>query len=743
MTAQMSVLPLDSEHHLREEILELRRGMLRGFLAASLFVAWAWYVYCLYRSWHFGVNTVVAVLLVLLGILSLWQYKNRLHVASWLFCIGLAFLQGALVYTYPTPLIMAVGSVVIVAAGALLGAWGGLAGACCVWLASLIALCASTGAEVAGSSLLGLGALYFLVWGATALSARPVTASVAWALTGWEEARQALAETQARRAELYRALRALEEATYRIEQMNRELIAARQEAEAARAQTTRFATTVSHELRGPLSLILGFSRLMALSPERYGEPLPAPYWADVDAIYRNSQHLAALVDDVLDLAQIQAERLPLVKDRVDLQSDVVDKATEIVRPLAERKGLFLRVEPPDLARPAGDSVSDEGLPQLIVDPIRLRQALLNLLTNAVRVTEQGGITVRTTVEDSSVCISVQDTGPGIAAADIPNLFREFSQVRATQKDTMQGKGSGLGLSITKQLVELHGGRVWVESAPGQGTTFYLTLPLPGAQSQRGGLLQTKLRRKKEDDLPVCLVVHRDPGIARLLARHIENYRLVAAGQMNEFVLLVQDLHPRAIICSREWQEQLESLVSHMAYEVPIISCQLPNFASGPMPNALAYLIKPISVDLLNAVMRQVEREGETTVLIADDDPDAVRLLEMMLTTMPRPYRILRAYDGQEALALMETMTPDVVFLDLLMPRMDGYELLAHMRASERLSQVPVVIVSARDPSEEQITVQMPLVFNYPHGIDLPRFGRCLQAMIEVADPRYLPSPGLA
>ena len=125
------------------------------------------------------------------------------------------------------------------------------------------------------------------------------------------------------------------------------------------------------------------------------------------------------------------------------------------------------------------------------------------------------------------------------------------------------------------------------------------------------------------------------------------------------------------------------------------------------------------------------------------DTDAVRLLEAMLTAMPRPYRILRAYDGQDALKRMATETPDVVFLDLLMPRLDGQQVMAKMRALPALSDVPVVFVSARDPMDEQLTVLSPLVLVHPRGIDLPRAGRCLQALMEAVSPSYLPAPELA
>ncbi|MBC7236579.1 MAG: hypothetical protein H5T69_12135, partial [Chloroflexi bacterium] len=404
-----------SEQQLYWEILNLRGNMLSSFIRATVALTWLWYGYQLVREWQFLVSTSIAVLVMFL----LWTASRArgrwLTMGAILLYLAVMALETTLVYSQPEPITLAFGTLAVFIVGAFLRPGATFAMAMASWAAAMASWYATTGQMPSP----GLGAsillLYHLAWAIGFLAAGPLSASVQWALAGWARAREVLEEVQARRAELYRALRALEEATFRIEQMNRELITARREAENARAQKARFAATVSHELRGPLNLILGFSRLMALMPESYGTPLPEPYWADVDTIYRSSQHLATLIDDVLDLSQIEAERLPLVKDRVDLNEDIVNKALEIVKPLAERKGLYLR----------GELAND--LPWIMADSVRLRQALLNLLTNAVRFTEQGGVTVRTGQADGVLTVSVIDTGKGIPAEDIPKLFCEFSQ----------------------------------------------------------------------------------------------------------------------------------------------------------------------------------------------------------------------------------------------------------------------------------------------------------------------------
>ncbi|HHX44381.1 MAG TPA: response regulator [Chloroflexi bacterium] len=713
---------------LYDELQDLKRSMIKGFAGAGMPVVWIWYIYCLWSSWHFGLSTIATGVWFVLTVLACWLQRRHVVLAGWLLCFSYCVALMALVGTSPSPLSMAGGVTLIVAGGALLGPWGALVMGVIGWWGAILAYQTAMGGTVALSVSSGLAALYFLVWMATAVASRPMTVSVAWALAGWSEARRNLQDTQARRAELYRALRALEESTYRIEQMNRQLVTARHEAEVARAQKAQFAATVSHELRGPLSLILGFSRAMALTPERYGVPLPDPYWADIDAIYRNSQHLSALVDDVLDLAQIDAERLPLVRDQVDLEADVVVKAVDIVHPLAQRRGLSLRTEL------AG------GLPTIIADQVRLRQALLNILMNAVRFTEHGGVTVRTEMDGDAVLVSVSDTGRGIPAAEIPKLFREFAQAHAPSDAPQELKGSGLGLSISKQLVELHGGRIWVESEEGCGTTVRFTVPLPGAQRAGQGLMRVGGQWCDQDVPEVCLLVHDDPSAAHLLARHLEEFRVVAVRQEREALQLLHDLHPRAIITTPEWQPRVEAMLADTTFSVPIVTCRLPRCADGLPEGVLAYMVKPVPPELVDAVMRQVEVEGTTTVLIVDDDPDVVRLMEVMLTALPRPYRILRAYDGQTALRTMTEVVPDVVFLDLLMPGMTGYEVMQHMQASPRLRHVPVAVVSAQDRAEAHMAIHTPIALSYRAGLDVVTAMRCLRELIAVARARYLPTP---
>jgi len=711
-----------SESDLQAEGDALRRGLLTTFLWFTLVIAWLWYVRVAVTYTDLGAHDLPILLLPLAAYIAHKLRQKHYGLACWLLLLSMILAYGLAVAVFPLSLSLMFVPLIIIMANALLGTREALVVAT-IMLGTKMAIDYITmGTMPLIWHTAEVAIPFYLICVCAWLTTRPIKTSIEWALTGWTHAREALAEVQARRGELYRVVRALEEATYRVERMNNELIIARREAEEARALKARFVATVSHELRGPLNLILGFSRLMTLSPESYGEPLPKAYRADLYTVYRTTQHLSALVDDVLDLSQIEAQRLPLFKERIDLAEDVVNKVVGIVRPLAERKGLYLHV------RTAGD------LPWLVADPLRLRQALLNLLTNAVRFTETGGITVQTAQEGDHLVVSVQDTGPGIAAEEMPALFQEFHQVRRGEGE--EAKGSGLGLTISKHLVELHGGEIWVKDVGPGGTTFCFSVPLPGTLPITVSTRETDAR--PHTMTPVCLVVHDEPDIVRMLARHMEGYRIVGLPDETEVPSLIKDLHPWAIVTKPEAVERVCEQLAQTAVDIPIISCALPDTAGRGHPEGvLSYLVKPIESEMVTAVMRKIDPNGEITVLLVDDEPDAVRLLERLLTLLPHPYRILKAYDGFRALEIINDAVPDIVFLDLLMPKLSGRQVIAQMRANERTREIPVVIVSARDWAEDGLTLGTSIHVRCRGQLELARGAPCLTALIDALRPSYL------
>jgi signal transduction histidine kinase/CheY-like chemotaxis protein len=676
------------------------------------------------------VSTSMAFLLISFIVSYVFYRIHRrcYFLTSLIIIIFFNIILGLVIVQSPSSVTVSYGAIIVIIAHALLGSLQGTIVMLITLVSVSVAWHLGHGARLVDPGIIvEMGILFVTATIVAWITQHPLQALAESALTGWTRAREALDEARQRRGELYRVVRAFEEATYRIERMNNELIVARREAELARALKARFSTMVSHELRGPLNLILGFSAMMALSPEKYEEPLPDCYLADVDAIYRNSEHLAVLVDDILDLSQIEVERLPLVKDRLDVEHDVIRKVLEIIRPLAERKGLRIHAE-----------ISQE-LPWIIADAVRLRQVLLNLLNNALRHTERGSITVHATNRERDLLISVRDTGVGIPSEHIPKLFQEFTGIQLS--DTGEQGGSGLGLSISKHLVELHGGEIWVESQKGVGTVFSFTVPLPGIANLPTRVSTGQIPQLREME-KVCLLVNDDLVIARLLGRHLEGYHVIGVPNEQQILGLIEQLHPRAIITYPGMDQQIERQLEDAPYDVPIVSFDLSHPEQDYLSGIASYLVKPIAAESLRTVMQQTLSSAceEPLVLLVDDEPDALRLLERMLTSLPYPYKILRAYGGKQALELMKGEIPDVVLLDLIMPDLSGEEVIQGMRADENLCDVPVVIISAQDVVEGSLLLSRSISIRSQKPFDISLGTRCLRTLLDMLSPDYLPDP---
>ena len=724
------------EWDFRDELRDLRRGLLPKFAVGLFTIYWIWYMLFVqagktlfFQNATGPIDVALLIASAALGFVFLFRHR---HFALSLmgFSLGFALAIRMSVGYMSASLFWTLNLLIVMAAATMLGAVESFVAAILVWGIQMAAVYAGIAPRMPTAEVFGALGMYFLVCLSVWVAYDPLETVSRWALDGWARSQDTLGQVRERRGELYRVVRALEEATYRVERMNNELMLAREQAEAAKANKARFVATVSHELRGPLNLVLGFSRLMVLSPERYGELLPGVYRADMDTIYSSTQHLVALLDDILDLSQIEADHLPLIKDRVDLEKDVIEEAVSIVRPLLERKGLDLKLSL------AGD------LPEVLADQVRLRQVLLNVLTNAARFTDQGGVTVRTFAQQDHILISIQDTGRGIPAQDLSRLFEEFQQLHTG--DEKATKGTGLGLTISKRFVQLHGGQMWAESQEGIGTTIYFTVPLPSAESADWRTIRTPERVSRPRPYDTCLVVHHDPGIVKLLARYIEDRHVVGLPNENEVATFALELHPRAIIVAPDSSETVLRQLSSLPMDIPVITCGIPSLAKrSPTEGTVrTYLMKPITPEMIQVAMKQLDLEGNVTVLLVDDDPDAVRLLEIMLTSLPRSYRILRAYNGIQALEIMKEVTPGVVFMDLLMPGLDGEQTIAQMRADPRLRNVSVVMISASDPAEHPAVLETPVTVYCRQPLHFAEGCRLLNAMLNALEPHYLLAPGI-
>lgn len=522
---------------------------------------------------------------------------------------------------------------------------------------------------------------------------RPMARLVEWSWRYGQMARTALDQARDRQVELQEALRDLADANAQMGVLNNKLIELREDAEQARRIKTAFLSKVSHEFRTPLNMIIGLTDIALESPEVYGEALSGRLREHLEIVNRNCEHLASLVNDVLDLSQVDTGRLTIHRERLDLCA-IVDKGVQIVRPLVEQKGLVLEVKmAPDL-------------PTAYCDRTRIAQVIVNLLSNAARYTDKGGITVSGECTGDEIVVSVRDTGLGIAQDDLAMIFEPFCQ-GVTDRPRDRG-GSGLGLSVSKQFVELHGGRIWVESELGRGSTFFFTLPLTSPQPIRGRpghwivpeLIERGPRRPRStaprDRVVVCDL---GDGLATMSNHAIDSVDVHLVHDLETLEKELPHLPCHAVLINADSCSKMISAASAVRDIVP----ETPVFATcvqSPTNRALAagaegYLLKPVSRKQLEAVLgRQTHR-----VLVVDDEPDELELFALQLAAIDPKFEIIGVQGGAEALDVLGSEAVDLVLLDIVMPMMDGWSVLAAMRSDPALVRVPVWIVSAEDPLE--------------------------------------------
>ena len=523
-------------------------------------------------------------------------------------------------------------------------------------------------------------------------------------MLGLERAQVDVDEARSQRLELKQVEEDLLQATREQARLLERLKALNQIAEEARQSKQEFIAKVSHELRTPLNMIIAYSELITQSPKLYGGRIPPALLADIAVILRNSQHLSKLVDDVLDLSQIDAGRMALSKSWVDLRA-IAAEAAEAVRPLFQTKGLYLEVDAP------------ANLPQVYCDPTRIRQVLMNLLSNAGRFTVEGGVRVQIWATGDQLEFSVQDSGPGIDPRDQEHLFEPFQQIDASIR--RKHGGSGLGLNISKQFVEMHEGHIWLQSQRGEGTTFHVSLPLAPAPADELALpaarrwihpydTYTPRTRPRVAPLPEVkaryVVMENGHTLERLFTRYMGDVEAVRVETIDEALQALNESPARAFVVSSALLPQPswpEAPWGKLPYDTPLLVCWLPSDAAPEQLGAVQYLVKPVNRAQLGEAMDALG-PSVRTVLVCDDEPDILRLFLRMLSGLSQRYQIATATSGVEALAALRELRPDAMILDLLMPEMTGFELLQEKAKDPQLRDIPVIVASSLDPYNQPI-----------------------------------------
>jgi signal transduction histidine kinase/CheY-like chemotaxis protein len=552
---------------------------------------------------------------------------------------------------------------------------------------------------------------------------RTLYTALEWAWTMQQQANHLLEVARDHQGKLSATLKSLDLANTLLRRTQRELVFARKQADEARRMKEQFAANVSHELRTPLNLILGFSELMYLWPDVYGElSWPPNLRRAVHQIYHSSHHLLEMIDDILDLSRLEMVGFTLNKELTPLEP-LLHGAAEIVEDLFRSVPVRLEVE------------IAPGLPALEIDRTRIRQVLLNLLNNARRFTEAGKVRLAAVQVDGEVIVSVSDTGRGIPADKLAYIFDEFYQVDHSLHRSHGGVG--LGLAISKRFVEAHEGRIWVESQEGRGSTFFFSLPVPDYYSP---LSSSHMENPVEpswpaDTRPSIVVVDPDPIVAAWIGRHIEEYEVMQVAEVDRLAEAVMLHHPQAVVWNvppgeRRANEDLPAL------PVPFVECSLPSQAWVADDLAVtACLTKPVTAERFLA---ELDRLGSVhDVLIVDDDRGFCELVGQMLETTGRAFDLRRAYDGAEGLQAMRARRPDLLLLDLIMPDVDGFEVLAEMRREPGLAELPVVLLTATSLADDALAQRdSQMVIGRSGGLRPAEVLRCLRAVVGVLEPHY-------
>ena len=723
---------------------ELMQSTLRTLIYAIGGIGLVWYAVVNFTSLWTIVPNVSLVLLVFTvsSVSAIWLLPRRLLLAQSIWLVGLLaaitlalylFQRYEIVFLYM--LLPFVATITMTwPAGVLTG--GIVLGL--MWILSQGWLSFSLPASSIPIVLIGSAFSGVLGWAAI----HTLLTVTQWSIFSFRQAREQVEEARDQRIEFKQIQQDLILANRELARLSDRLKVMHQVAEDARRTKEEFVANVSHELRTPLNMIIGFSEMITQSPQIYGNQLPPELLADIAAIQRNSQHLSRLVDDVLDLSQIEAGRMALLKEWVTLQ-EIIDEAILAVRALYQSKGLYLETEyPPDL-------------PPVFCDSTRIRQVILNLLSNAGRFTEQGGVRIKVECEEDAVVISITDTGPGITMEDQEKLFMPFFQIDGSIR-RLHG-GSGLGLSISKQFVEMHDGKMWLDSQINAGTTLYFSLPLDtslpvvqtGDDARRWfspyDEYEFKLRtRRSKAPAPLApprfVLLEEGETLQRLFSRYLDDTEIVSVQNVKQATReLIRTPAQALLINTSPFAEATgqfsfsKNQLAGLPYGIPAVMCWVPGLdEAAKQLGVVRYLVKPVTRDKLLSTLEESGADARN-VLLVDNEPEVLQLFARMLTSAERDYRILQATSGRRALSLLRERQPDVMLLDLIMPGMDGFQVLQEKSKDASIREIPVIVISATDPTGEPI-VSDTLTVARGGGLSMRDVLACIQAVSEVLSP---------
>ena len=474
-----------------------------------------------------------------------------------------------------------------------------------------------------------------------------------------------------------------------------EVAAARDEAMQATRAKSQFLASMSHELRTPLNAIIGYSEMLHEEAEDLGQESFLP---DLVKIREAGKHLLSLINDILDLSKIEAGKMDVLLEDFEV-ADLIGQVQSVIEPLMTKNANTLVV----------DCAPDLGA--MRTDQTKLRQNLFNLLSNAAKFTKAGKITLaaRRIVKDGDDWLEfkVSDSGIGMTQEQLGRLFQAFAQAEAsTSRDY---GGTGLGLAITRHFCRMLGGDVAVESTPGKGSTFTITLPATGPDAE-AEVVAPAAGPARSAAMGTVLIIDDDRAIHDLLERELaaKGYHVLHAAGGREGLKIAKQARPDVITLDiimpdlDGWSVLKTLKDDRELRDIPVVLVTIMGDRDmGYALGAADYITKPLDREMLLAAVNRHAPSGEgAQVLVVDDD---WKTRDMLRRTLAKEgWTVAEASNGREAISLLERGRPGLVLLDLMMPEMDGFELLEHMRSDEGWRDIPVIIVTAKDLTRAEV-----------------------------------------
>ena len=482
-----------------------------------------------------------------------------------------------------------------------------------------------------------------------------------------------------------------------LEQSQLELAVARDQALDANRAKSNFLAAMSHELRTPLNAIIGYSEMLE---EEAVESDLDDFVIDLNKIHGAGKHLLTLINDILDLSKIEAGKMELYLESFDLAEMLRDVVTT-VQPLVQKHNNRLTVE------------FEPSLGKMWADSTKVRQTLFNLLSNAAKFTENGSIKLTAERQDDRIKLVVSDNGIGMTPTQQGRLFEAFTQADAST--TRKYGGTGLGLAITKRFCQMMGGDIMAQSELGQGSIFTIVLPVnvPDPKARPVIAEDNSVSDTHPDLLPTTgantvLVIDDDPQVRDLIQRFLvkDGFRVAAAYRGEEGLQMARELRPDAIILDvmmpgMDGWAVLHSLKADPALaDIPVVMATMIDDKNlGYALGASDYLTKPLDRNRLSAIVRKYRKNLQPGLaLVVEDDPDSRQVMCRFLEK--EGWTVEEAENGRVGLEHIARQAPDLILLDLMMPEMDGFELVNELHTHPQWRTIPVVVVTARELTAE-------------------------------------------